>query len=175
MNNLLENEFSEVSHETPNSQAIESLESFFLKTKSNLNQVNMLNSTNGPLNENIIKIFESINQDISFLSELDSSLSVACEIMKQFMDCFLIAKKLAAKKNLKEKSDYHRLIQIEDALLTSIKLIVLYKGYSSKEKIILLKMYFYLRAMYLKEFFLKRTSLNTNNSFNFNLNSYLVT
>jgi hypothetical protein len=171
--NLLDNEFNQIEIE-PIDQQVQAIDKFFSKTKSNLNLVASLHRPGGAVNENILKIFESINHDILYLSQLDSNLSIVCDIMKQFVDCYLAVKKLESRSNLKEKSDYSRLIQIEEALLTTIKLIVLYRGYNSKEKIILLKMYLHLRAIYLQEFFVKKVSFGINNSVNFSLNSYLV-
>jgi hypothetical protein len=173
INNLLDNEFNQIEIESVNEQ-VQAVEKFFSKTKSNLNLVSSLYRPGGPVNENILKIFESINRDVLYLSQLDSSLATVCDIMKQFVDCYLAVKKLESRSNLKEKSDYYRLIQIEEALLTTIKLIVLYKGYNHKERIVLLKMYLHLRAMYMHEFFVKKASFGVNNSVNFNLSSYLV-
>lgn len=67
-----------------------------------------------------------------------------------------------------EKIHNQKLIQIEQALLISIRLIILYRGYTSKEKIIVLKLYLYLRAIYLREFYLRKSLFNSL------LNSYLV-
>lgn len=50
----------------------------------------------------------------------------------------------------------------------------MYKGYSIKEKIVLLKLYLYLRAIYLKELYNRKSVSNANVFFNHNINSYLV-
>ncbi len=68
--------------------------------------------------ENSIKILESVREDISYLSELrDSSLAVACEIMKGFIDCYLIIKKKELN-NSQIKIDNHKLIQIEEVYIS---------------------------------------------------------
>lgn len=162
----------------PNSSvsAFQSIEQFFTKTKQNLKLVNSItkSNVNEKLYETVLTIFESINSDILYLSRIDSSFSVACDIMKQFMECYLTVKKLESKWFMKNKSDYYRLIQIEQALVTSIKLIVLYRGFNSREKLTLLKMYLYLRALYLREFYQRKASTFANQSINYYLNSYLV-
>lgn len=56
-----------------------------------------------------------------------------------------------------------------------IKLLVLYKGYNFKEKLILHQLYLFLRGFYLKELYNIKMSLNANNlSHNGIMNSYLV-
>lgn len=56
----------------------------------------------------------------------------------------------------------------------NIKLILLYSGYSSNEKLILFKMYLFLRAFYLKELYNIKMTLNSNSLLrNSILNSYL--
>lgn len=58
--------------------------------------------------------------------------------------------------------------------MLNIKLLVLYKGYSIHEKIILFKMYLFLRGYYLKEFYKIKVSLNSNTQLHNNIvNSYL--
>ncbi len=94
------------------------IESFFERTKSNLKLIHSLqqnNSINHAKNDcNTLKIYQAIKQDIVYLSELDSNLSIACDIMKQFLDSYLKVKKLDSKTSLSEKSDLMNLIQIEE-------------------------------------------------------------
>jgi hypothetical protein len=92
----------------------EEIEMFFLKTKNSFKLINLAED----LNENKIKTYESLSQDIKYLSEIDSSISVACEIMKGFVDCCLIIKKKELLNNFKEKTDSQKLIQIEEVVLT---------------------------------------------------------
>jgi hypothetical protein len=192
--------------ETTTTDVARVIENFYLKTKSNLNLINSISksqsilplaassststsSTATTLSENVLKIFEAINSDVLYLSQIDSSLAVACDIMKQFIDCYLVVKRLESSQSSSysyssssggsssksgDKGDYVKLIQIEEALLNIIKLIVLYRGYSGRERVILLKMYLYLRALYLREFYLRKTSLNTNHNLSYNFNTYLV-
>lgn len=127
-----------------------------------------------------------------YLSEIDPSTSVACEIMKTFVDCYLIIKKNEINK-YQSTIDCNKLVQIEEvfivlylilinklikflkALLLVIKLLVLYKGYNFKEKLILHQLYLFLRGFYLKELYNIKMSLNANNlSHNGIMNSYLV-
>jgi hypothetical protein len=102
VNNLLEAQLS-------NCTRVEQLERFFVKTKNNLKLINLTSD----VSENTIKIYESLSQDILYLSLTDSNISVACEIMKSFIDCCLVIKK----KELhcfREKTDSQKLIQIEE-------------------------------------------------------------
>ncbi|CAF0882956.1 unnamed protein product [Brachionus calyciflorus] len=147
--------------------------SFFLKTKSSLK--NLSQNTDMATDGRLVKLYESFSNDLSHLSEMDlqegqQNISIICEIMKLYLECFLIVKKQNMKGESNESGDkihYQRLIQIEQALLTSIRLILLYKGYHISEKVTILKMYLYLRALYLREFYLRK------NLFNSFLNSYL--
>lgn len=146
---------------------------FFAKTKHSLKLINLAED----LNENKIKTYELLSKDIKYLCEIDSSISVACEIMKNFVDCCLIIKKKESVANsFKEKTntDTQRLIQIEEGLLISIRLILLFKGYNCQEKIVLFKLYLYLRALYLKELYTRKSLYNANSLLNFYINSYLV-
>ena len=60
------------------------------------------------------------------------------------------------------------------ALALNIKLLTLYKGYSTHEKITLFKLYLFLRGYYLKEFYTIKVSLNSNTQLHNNIvNSYL--
>lgn len=91
----------------------EEIERFFTKTKHSLKLVNLAED----LSENKIKTYELLSQDIKYLCEIDSSISVACEIMKDFVDCCLIIKRKESGLNsFKEKcnTDTQRLIQIEE-------------------------------------------------------------
>lgn len=118
------------------------------------------------------KILESITDDLIYLSETDPTTAVPCEIMKIFIQCYLI-------KNIQGESfhstiDCNKLIQIEKALMHNIKLLCLYRGYSVREKLILYEMYLFLRAFYLKELYNIKLSLNSNSALhNSIMNSYL--
>lgn len=95
------------------------IQRFFAKTKHSLKLINLAED----LSENKIKTFELLSQDIKYLCEIDSSIVVACEIMKGFVDCCLIIKKKeAASNSFKEKThtDTQRLIQIEEVDFDSI-------------------------------------------------------
>ena len=123
--------------------------------------------------EGSFKILESLSHDMIYLSEIDASTSVACEIMKTFIDCYLIIKK-NNQNRLQSTIDCNRLIQIEEALVLIIKLLVLYRGYSFKEKITLHQLYLFLRGFYLKELYNIKISLNSNSLMqNSIMNSYL--
>lgn len=169
MNSLLENRLTS----TNKSRRDEEIERFFIKTKHSLKLINLAED----LNENKIKTYELLREDIKHLCMIDSSISVACEIMRDFVGCCLIIKKKEAGLNsFKEKTntDSQRLIQLEEGLIISIRLMLLFKGYSCQEKIILFKLYLYLRALYLKELYNRKSLFNANSFFNFNINSYLV-
>ena len=152
---------------------------FFLKTRSNLKN---LSQNLGPHPSSLLGLFESFSHDLEHLSEIDltddgiGNISVISEIMKSYLDCYMTILKTESTESFipgintvanSEKLHNQKLIQIEQALLTSINLILLYKGYERKEKIIILKMYLYLRGLYLREFYLKK------NMFSSFLNSYL--
>jgi integrator complex subunit 4 len=144
---------------------IQEIKNFFFEAKTNFKISVSLNQYQ---EENSLKILESVRSDILYLSELnDSSLSVACEIMKGFIDCYLIIKRKELNTNSKIKIDNHKLIQIEEAIFKSIKLLMTFTGYSQKEKVILIQLYLFLRALYLKEL--------CNRNSNYNINSYLKT
>jgi len=90
---------------------IQEIKNFFFEAKTNF-KISVL--VNDFQEENSVKILESVREDILYLSELkDSSLSVACEIMKGFIDCYLIIKKKELNSS-QSKIDNHKLIQIEE-------------------------------------------------------------
>jgi hypothetical protein len=93
---------------------IQEIKNFFFEAKTNF-KISVL--VNDFQEENSVKILESVREDILYLSELkDSSLSVACEIMKGFIDCYLIIKKKELN-STQSKIDNHKLIQIEEVKL----------------------------------------------------------
>ena len=101
---------------------IQEIKNFFFEAKTNF-RISVL--VNDFQEENSIKILESVREDILYLSELkDSSLSVACEIMKGFIDCYLIIKKKELN-NSQAKIDNHKLIQIEEVFILIFSLIML--------------------------------------------------
>lgn len=169
---------SENKENTSDSIQQDEMISFFLKTRSNLKS---LSQNLGPCPSSLISLFQSFSHDLEHLSQIDltdddiGNISVICEIMKSYLECFMTILKVSIESCLPgvntvangEKLHNQKLIQIEQALLTSINLILLYKGYEKKEKIIILKMYLYLRGLYLREFYLKK------NMFSSFLNSYL--
>ena len=88
---------------------VQEIENFFTKAKKNL-KISVLLKDFG---ENSVKILESVKVDIIYLSEINSNLSSACEIMKEFIDCYLIIKKNESK-NTQLKIDNNKLLQIEE-------------------------------------------------------------
>ncbi|RMZ93862.1 hypothetical protein BpHYR1_042712, partial [Brachionus plicatilis] len=119
--------------------------SFFLKTRSNLKN---LSQNLGPCPSSLLGLLESFSHDLEHLSEIDltdegiGNISVICEIMKSYLDCYMTILKVSTESCSSgintvangEKLHNQKLIQIEQALLTSINLILLYKGYQKKEK-----------------------------------------
>lgn len=65
------------------------IERFFLNT---INNLKISNHSNNSI-ESTLTLLESIGKDMVYLSEIDPSTAVACEIMKTFVDCYLIIKK----------------------------------------------------------------------------------
>merc|ERR1712150_13714 len=144
------------------------IEEFFANMIQNLNINDKTDNTSG----NTKKILESLSNDMDFLSNTDPETAVACEIMKLFIECFFIRN--TNENGYRSTIDCDKLIQIEKALILNIKLIVLYRGYSMNERIILFKMYLFLRAFYLKELHCIKSSLNSNSQLrNSIVNSYL--
>ena len=66
--------------------------------------------------ESTVSLLESIGKDMVYLSEINPSTSVACEIMKTFVDCYLIIKKNESNK-YQSTIDCNKLIQIEEVIL----------------------------------------------------------
>lgn len=144
------------------------IDEFFCNIIQNLNISDKADSSSG----NMKKILESLGTDMEFLSHTDPDTAVACEIMKLFIECYFM--KNTSEKGYRSTIDCDKLIQIEKAIVLNIKLLVLYKGYSTNEKIILFKMYLFLRAFYLKEFYSIKSTLNSNSQLRNNIvNSYL--
>jgi len=120
------------------------------------------------------KILDSLSNDMIYLSETDPTTSIACEIMKVFIECYMVKNEINYINRFQSSIDCDRLIQIEKALMSNIKLLRLYRGYSTGEKLTLFKMYLFLRGYYLIELYNIKSSLNSNSVLrNSILNSYL--
>ena len=85
------------------------IERFFLNT---INNLKISNHSNNSI-ESTLTLLESIGKDMVYLSDIDPSTSVACEIMKTFVDCYLIIKK-AESDRYQSSIDCNKLIQIEE-------------------------------------------------------------
>jgi hypothetical protein len=160
---LIEDYPTTIENKKDSDYRLEEIRRFFIESKSNMKTSIKLFDMG---NESTIKILESIENDLDYLSQIESNLSVACEIMKGFIDCFLIIKKKVLNNS---NTDNQKLIQIEEAISLSIKLLVLYNGYNKKERLILIQLYLYLRGLYLKEHNRRKKLMNASNQ-----NSYLV-
>jgi hypothetical protein len=147
---------------------------FFLKTMKNLKNTDSLHNSLGGCS---IQILKSHRNDIVYLSEINANMSVGCEIMKSFIDCYLTLKSITTNESSSVNNiNSNRFIQVEKALNLNVQMIILFKGYTFREKIILLRVYFYLRAFYLKELYNIKLSYPNVNNQNYNniLQSYLV-
>jgi len=121
------------------------------------------------------KILDSLSNDMVYLSETDPTTSTACEIMKTFIECYMVKYEISYNNKFQSSIDCDRLIQIEKALMANIKLLLLYRGYSTSEKLILFKTYLFLRGYYLKEHYDIKSSMNSNSFLrNSIMNSYLM-
>ncbi len=87
----------------------EQIKILFSNTINNLKITSFSNSSI----ENRIKLLELLGEDMVYLSEIDPITSVACEIMKTYIDCFIIIKKNELKK-YQSTIDCNKLIQIEE-------------------------------------------------------------
>ncbi len=87
------------------------IERFFLNT---INNLKISNHSNNSI-ESTITLLESIGKDMVYLSDIDPSTSVACEIMKTFVDCYLIIKKTESDR-YQSSIDCNKLIQIEEVV-----------------------------------------------------------
>jgi hypothetical protein len=160
---LIEDYPTTIANKKDSDHRLEEIKRFFIESKSNMKMSIKLNDMG---NESTIKILEAIGNDLDYLSQIESNLAVTCEIMKGFIDCFLIIKKKVFNNS---NTDNQKLIQIEEAISLIIKLLVLYNGYNKKESLILIQLYLYLRGLYLKEHNRKKKLMNASNQ-----NSYLV-
>ncbi len=87
------------------------IERFFTNT---INNLKISNHSNNSI-ESTINLLESIGNNMIYLSEIDPGTSVACEIMKIFVDCYLIIKKNEMNK-YQSTLDCNKLIQIEEVI-----------------------------------------------------------
>ena len=99
--------------------------SIFDNQNYSINQKNRVDKFYGNMIQNLriveeseldmAKTLESVCKDMDFLSQTDSDNSIACEIMKIFIECYMI-KNTAGKHNHQSTIDCDRLIQIENVM-----------------------------------------------------------
>ena len=188
--------------EEPSERKTKIIAKFFSKSKTTLRD--SLASLHSDSSVDAVRIVEAIRHDILFLANIESSLVVGCEIMALFIDCFLIVRKkltpsasssssssITVKQSSNYNStlgqglgsasgsrsgsgDFNQLVQIEEAVLLSMKLLMLYKGYSSDEAFTLIQLHLCLRGLYLKELYRRKTQFNSSLLNQQNANPYLV-